>query len=924
MSIWLLDATLNYKINKLTLLHVFEMIRITMTPNRRFLYWLIGGVAVCNLIVACVLFYSTVNHKEGIIRGATLNAQNLLQAISQSIQSESDRLSDSLQIVAFALERQLRERHRIDSVALAAVIAEHRTFHQETSPWMITDENGNVILKEGAQTFAPENLATSRVFQTLRHGPQTYVQLTDFVRSGEASEQSIFSARSYHNPDGAFAGVIVAPMPVTHFQERLSKYKLSPNSLLSVISTQDVLIALRAEEQAREVRKVGQPLVMSKEYMRLRAQGLDAAVYHAKSVADGVQRLYAYKRVGQSDLIVSAGMADSDYLKPWYESVRVRVAVFMVLALISLQLSRVLCVLWRKQERYAKNLELNNARLQDLLRVREVGLYELDFTTGRWSPSVEQECIFGIDEQYPRTKEAWTKLIHPDDLPLLLTAVKRDFGACASAYEYEYRIIRPIDGKTRWVQVIGRFEYLPDRSPARMFGAIKDVTSLRESQQRISYLAYYDELTGLPNRALLTERLQQEMLHSRRRGGTLAICSLDLDDFKRVNDRLGRLAGDLLLVEVARRITCNLREEDTVARIGGDEFVLLFGGMAQVPQVNVALDRIRGAIAQPFVLEDMTLTISASMGVTAYPGDNATDADTMLRHADQAMHEAKHEGKNAVHWFDHETDRRLLEARVKYERLVQAFEHHEFVLHYQPKVNLSSGEVESVEALIRWMHPEEGLIPPARFLPYIENTDLCIPLGEWVMREALRQNQIWCDAGVVLKVSINVFPAHLQRIDFVQRLALILEEFPRLPFGSLEIEVLETSLLEDLTDVSRCIQACGALGVDFSLDDFGTGYASLTYFSRLPVKTVKIDQSFIRSILNSPADLALVRSIVSMSHSIGRVVVAEGVEAPEYIKPLIACGCDIAQGYGISRPVAGEQIPAWVNAWRKPDAWHDA
>ncbi|HBF28769.1 bifunctional diguanylate cyclase/phosphodiesterase, partial [Rhizobium sp.] len=360
---------------------------------------------------------------------------------------------------------------------------------------------------------------------------------------------------------------------------------------------------------------------------------------------------------------------------------------------------------------------------------------------------------------------------------------------------------------------------------------------------------------------------------------------------------------------------------DTVARIGGDEFVVLLSGATHKSEVSEAIDRLVKAVAQPCQIDQIQISLTMSIGVTFFPHDAEMDPDALIRHADHAMYEAKHSGKNCICWFDPEVDRKILERRSHYERLVQAFEYNEFVMHYQPKVELPSGKVVGVEALIRWQHPQEGLLPPSRFLPTIEDTELTLPLGEWIMREALRQTREWQKLGINLPVWVNLFPHHLQQSNFAERLAKILQKFPDVAPENLNFEVLETTLLEDLSEVSKRIKACTDQGVSFALDDFGIGYSSLSYFSRLPVKVVKIDQSFIRGILSSPDDLALVQSTVSMAHSIGRKVVAEGVETLEHALPLIACGCDYAQGFGIARPMPAADMAAWIRGWRKPAGW---
>lgn len=894
------------------------------TPTgKRYLHWLIAGVVFCNLITGYSLFYSLRQQRLDAEERASLAAQNLVQAIGQSIEFSAQKLDDSLRSTVFALERQLHHSQQINPREIEQLLEEQGGFHIETRPWLITDATGKVIFREGSTTPPPLSLADNDMFRQLRQGQHASTRLDDITDTmDDTPERVVLSARRYLRPDGSFAGVAVAPVPLSYFQRFLKDFRLPAGSWLGITTDNNVLLALHSTGGLRVSRiPIGQPLAVSPEYEHLRAASIPAATYHTSSPLDGVSRLYSYQRVSQTPLVITVGQADDYYLQSWYSMLRFRLAIFATLLLVSFVLSAILVLFWRRQVRHADVLRENNSQLLALLKVGGVGLCNLDYMTDTWYSSPEMETIFGIDAAYPHTREGWSRLIHPEDLKSLHNAVALNMRARSTDFDYEYRIIRPLDGRIRWVQICGQYEYLPDRTLARMYGAIKDVTSLRESQQHIVHLAYYDDLTDLPNRVLLTERLQQAMLRMRRNGGVLVVCSLDVDNFKPINDAYGQAFGDQLLVEIAGRLKRSLREEDTVARLGGDEFVLLLGAAEGEAQPNGALERIRTSLNDPFVIGAVSCNITASYGATAFPKDSAADADTMLRHADQAMHGAKNSGKNAIHWFDPEKDRLHTANRIQYERLAQALVNEEFVLYFQPKVDLHSDCVEGVEALIRWMHPEEGLLPPSRFLPIIENTDLCIPLGEWVIREALRHHKCWQDAGLTLKICVNIFPHHLQQADFAKRLALILQDFPYLPPGCLNLEVLETSLIKDLTDISRRIRECNALGVDFSLDDFGTGYSSLSYFSRLPVKVVKIDQSFTRGILSSRADLALVQSIVSLSHSIGRVVVAEGVETIEHGLPLISCGCDIAQGYGIARPMAADEIIPWARNWRRPVAW---
>ena len=447
-----------------------------------------------------------------------------------------------------------------------------------------------------------------------------------------------------------------------------------------------------------------------------------------------------------------------------------------------------------------------------------------------------------------------------------------------------------------------------------------DITDLKEHQQRLEHLAHYDALTGIPNRVLLGDRLQQAIAQSRRHQRSLALVYLDIDGFKDVNDAHGHEVGDQLLVAIAQRLRDTLREGDTLARLGGDEFVAVLTDLEKPDDCEAVLSRLLQAAASPVRIRQHMLQLSASLGVTLFPQDNC-DADTLLRHADQAMYQAKQKGKNRYQVFDPEEDLLTRTHQKSLRRITEALEHDEFTLFYQPKVNMRTGAVIGAEALIRWQHPERGLLPPSEFLPLIEGSDLAIRVGDWVIDTALTQLSAWNNQGLDFAVSINVAANHLQQVDFLSRLQDKLAAHPDIPAGRLELEVVESAALEGVAQISRLIDGCQALGVLFSLDDFGTGYSSLTYLRRLPASVLKIDQSFIRDMLWDMGDLAIVEGVIGLAAAFRRTVIAEGVETPEHGELLLRLGCDLAQGYGIARPMRADDLPAWIAGWRPHPAW---
>ena len=446
-----------------------------------------------------------------------------------------------------------------------------------------------------------------------------------------------------------------------------------------------------------------------------------------------------------------------------------------------------------------------------------------------------------------------------------------------------------------------------------------DISSFKEHEFKLEHIAHFDALTNLPNRVLLADRLHQAMLQ--RSGQQLAVAFLDLDGFKSINDQFGHDAGDHLLIAIAQGMKQELREGDTLARMGGDEFVVVLLGLQEIATGVPMLNRLLAAAAHPVPWEGKVLQVSASLGVTFYPQTEEVDGEQLLRQADQAMYQAKLAGKNRFHVFDAEQDRSVRGHHESLERIRGGLTRNEFVLFYQPKVNMRSGKVIGMEALIRWQHPERGLLAPSAFLPLIENHPLALTLGEWVIDTTLSQISQWRAQGLDLPVSVNVGASQLQQADFVERLQAILKSHPDVPHQSLELEVLETSALEDISAASQVIDECKRMGVMFALDDFGTGYSSLTYLKRLPVALLKIDQSFVRDMLEDSDDLAILQGIIGLANAFRRDVIAEGVETVAHGTRLLSLGCDLAQGYGIARPMPAQSVPGWLSGWTPPSEW---
>ena len=452
-------------------------------------------------------------------------------------------------------------------------------------------------------------------------------------------------------------------------------------------------------------------------------------------------------------------------------------------------------------------------------------------------------------------------------------------------------------------------------------GIFSDITRSKQQQEKLELMAHYDVLTSLPNRALFADRFIQAIAHSKRQKSLLAVCFLDLDNFKPVNDNYGHNAGDQLLVEVAKRIKSNIRVEDTVSRQGGDEFALLLGDLKSHAECEQTLERVHKALSQPYIIDGHAHNVTVSTGVTLYPLDNS-DMDTLVRHADQAMYEAKQLGRNRYQFFNTKQDKDVIHKHHRLDDIQHALENKEFELYYQPKVNMKTGDVFGVEALIRWFHPENGLIPPLDFLPITEGSPLEINIGNWVIDQALAQSLEWQKQNIYLEISVNISSKHLTSSLFVEKLGDVLARYPSIDSKYLQLEILESSAFADLDAIGNIIRLCRhKLGVNVALDDFGTGYSSLTHLRNLPVNIIKIDQSFVRDMLDDPSDYAIIDGVIGLTESFNRDVIAEGVETTEHGLMLLVMGCSNGQGYGIAKPMPAKEVSDWLNHYIPNQEW---
>ncbi|WP_455757508.1 EAL domain-containing protein [Sulfurimonas sp.] len=451
-----------------------------------------------------------------------------------------------------------------------------------------------------------------------------------------------------------------------------------------------------------------------------------------------------------------------------------------------------------------------------------------------------------------------------------------------------------------------------------------DITNIKSQETKYKNIANYDPLTKLPNRLLLSDRLSFAISHAKRSKKLVAVCMIDLDGFKAVNDTLGHDAGDALLIEVSKRMQKVVRIDDTVARLGGDEFVIILTDIEKNDDCAVTLYRLLNALSLPYVINDKEVnTVSASIGVSLYP-DDKVDPDILLRHADVAMYKAKNSGKNRFCFFDISSDKKIKANFRTLEKIRKAIVNGEFCFYYQPKINTSSGNIIEVEALARWIHPLLGLMRPDEFLPLIENdNELSNEFDEWAIKEGILQLHAWQQEGLYVKVCVNISPKQLKQDDFVSKVKeIILQNNLDIELLSyLEFEILETAAVEHLSNSNDVIVQCRELGISFALDDFGTGHSSLIHLKELAIDTVKIDKSFVMGMLDSSENMAIVQAVTGLASAFDISVTAEGAENIEQVLSLIEIGCDEIQGYSIARPMPKDDMKDFIFKFIPDPRW---
>jgi diguanylate cyclase (GGDEF)-like protein/PAS domain S-box-containing protein len=523
--------------------------------------------------------------------------------------------------------------------------------------------------------------------------------------------------------------------------------------------------------------------------------------------------------------------------------------------------------------------------------------------------------------EFEQSFKAWESRIHPEDIDRVKSDLQRYLDGIAVKFDVEFRF-RCKHGDYMWIQGRGKIvERGEDGKPDRIVGTHSDISEKKAYERQLEHIAHFDSLTNLPNRILLIDRLNQAMFQAQRRNQKLAIAYLDLDGFKAINDENDHLIGDQFLAKISSEMHDVLRKGDTLARLGGDEFVAVLVDLPSSEESLPLIKRLQNAAAKPIPINNQIMRVSASIGVTFYPQLKRVDAEQLIRQADHSMYKAKVKGKNRYQLFNVDLDSCVDSSHKNINAAIEGFNKRQYLMHYQPIVNLHSGEVLGFESLIRWQHPQRGILMPSYFFSLIEDTDVELMVDEWAIESVLGQLSEWSSRYEIPPVSINISAKYLTQEDFKNRITALLKKYPEVTPESIVLEVNQADVLCDIKRFSEVLEACSDLGVKFALDNFCSGPLMLTYLKQLSVNIVKIDQKFTRNLLEKTDNLAILEGITGFASAFNRQVVAEGVESIEQGLLLLKMGCQLGQGYQISRPMPANKVPYWMSDWKPSQSW---
>ncbi|MDQ9170891.1 EAL domain-containing protein [Oxalobacteraceae bacterium R-40] len=837
-------------------------------------------------------------HVEGrnAERDAEKSALELIETYEAQMIRNLDAVDQTLKTVAYAYEKP-GEASRMSELKDKGLLPSTLIFTVSVS-----DQSGRIIASTHATPAT--SISGSKYFEEHQRG-NTRFPIVSLISVRDSAKKLQFSRR-LNAPDGSFKGVVMVSVEPDYVTSGYEYAKLGKEGLLALARDDGVFLAKRTGEEVQSGKMVDPALIAAAKQTSTGNSALMLNTWDQVERYTNARALYGFP------LTVMVGLSHTEQLAGFERQKRnylwAATAASILLALIALLLTRLSWQLEKNRMRTRKDQEtyyaaseasLDAVYVLRSLRSADKGItdFVLDNTNNRGA------ALFGkakadllgksLSELMPQYRN---KGLLEEFVYVVLTG---------EVHEQEWKNdIRSIKAKWLYRQVV--------RVEDGVVVIVRDITERKEAEERISHMAHHDALTGLPNRTLLEDRIKQAMLYAQRYGRNVTVVFMDLDNFKLINDSLGHKAGDELLKTIGQRMVQSVRQTDTVVRLGGDEFVLVLLGQSDpADSITPVLQKIRESIAEPVYIDGQKLEVTSSMGLSSYPEDG-TDSETLLMNADAAMYHAKSLGRNNYQFYTAEMNTRIHEKFAMQEGIRHALDRNEFFLDYQPQLHLHSGRIIGAEALIRWRHPQKGLVSLTDFIGLAEETGLIAPIGEWVLQSACMQNKDWQDRGLPpLVVSVNVSARQFKENNLVQQVKQALEH-SGLEARYLELEVTESLIMQNVQQAVAIMKELQAMGIQLSIDDFGTGYSSLSALKSFPITRLKLDRSFVRDLPHDEDDKAIAKAVISLGHELNLKVLAEGVETAAQLSFLCENGCDEMQGYFFSRPISADLLAALI------------
>ena len=862
--------------------------------------WFLFGLGVLAMVATSVYLLATAYRDT--LSSSEVTRGNLAVVLERKLDSTLRRVDAVLESVEQSFPHRVYDPRQVQQQRehIARELKVRLGDFPEVTGLRIWSAQGDLLHTTGDMPQPVPNIVDRGYFIALKANPVQERVISEVVVSRITGSRGVVIAHGVHDPSGKFIGIVSALVDLGYFERLFESLNLGKGGIIAVRRTDDYKLIMRWPPAPDEI---NQPLRPGHPNRELIEAGHNAAVVDHVGQIDNVRRLFNLQRLHNFPIYLIVGQPHDEVLADWER--RLEVTLLIGFGLTFLLIWMVGRLVQSEARRHAVD-----AQIKLLASVFEHSGEAILITDAHnriveVNPSFTQLTGYAIDEvrgENPKMLASGRNA--PESYATMWSSI-RDHGFWQGELWDRHK-----DGHVypKWLTI----STIRDKAGgvSHYVGSFTDITERKASEERIHYLAHHDALTKLPNRAQLQGRLEQAIAMARRDKQRVAVMFIDMDHFKHINDSLGHHVGDGLLIEVAERLRQSVRDSDVVARLGGDEFVVVLVNV-ECDTVSTVIGKILKLLGSVYLINDHELHSTPTVGISLFP-DDGDDVETLMKNADTAMYFAKAAGRNTYQFFTAEmnaaaTERVVLEASLRH-----AIEREELLLHYQPQIDVATGRPCGVEALVRWLHPEKGMIPPLKFIPVAEETGLIVQLGEWVLDTALGELARWRAAGISdVRMAINLSAHQLRDPQLVKRIAALMS-LHNLGKGDLELEITESVAMKNPENTIVLLTELRRLGIELAIDDFGTGYSSLAYLKQLPLDRIKLDRSFVMDIENDPNDAAISAATISLAHSLGLSVVAEGVETASQFDFLKALECDVVQGYFFSRPVAAAEAEAFL------------